>query len=69
MPPVDEPAFHARHCVVNIKSLFAAQEDVDQGPRSRGGGEGFRGHVPPPIFLKLKRISKEKCLVPPPLQY
>ena len=32
-----------------------------------GRGEGGGGHVPPPpIFLKLKKISKEKCLVPRP---
>ena len=38
-----------------------------QGPRSKGG-QG--GHVPPPpIFLKLYRVSKKKCIVPPPPQY
>ena len=35
---------------------------IIQGPRSRGA----RGHVlPPSIFLKLKRVSKKKCLVFP----
>ena len=33
------------------------------GAAEQDGG----GHVPPPsIFLKLQRISKKKCLVPPP---
>ena len=34
-----------------------------QGPRAEQGG---RGHVPPPpVFLKLKKVSKKKCLEPP----
>ena len=30
-----------------------------------GGGGGGGGETCPPIFLKLLRVSKKKCLVPP----
>ena len=37
--------------------------------RDRGAGSA-RGHMPPPhyppICLELKRVSKKRCLVPPP---
>ena len=37
--------------------------------RDRGVGEaGGAPAPPPPIFLEMQRVSKEKCLVPPNIE-